>query len=79
MSLVKVITQQLRLTLLAFVLPVLVLLQSNAWAETSPLSAEVSEQIEAWKLERLPSDWWRAFEQADQTLLTVKLQALQAR
>ena len=79
MSLVKVITQQLRLTLLAFVLPVLVLLQSNAWAETSPLSAEVSAPIEAWKLERLPSDWWRAFEQADQTLLTVKLQALQAR
>lgn len=79
MNLVKAMGKQLKGTALACLLPILLLVQSNVWAETTSLSADASASIEAWKLERLPSDWWRSFEQSDQASLMTKLQAIHAR
>lgn len=79
MNLVSAVTQGMKAILLACILPFLLLGQSNAGAESPALSAEAALPIEQWKLERLPSDWWRAFEQADQASLTAKLPLLSSR
>lgn len=79
MNLVSRVTQGMKAILLACILPFLLLAQPYAHAEAPVLSLEAAAPIEHWKLERLPSDWWRAFEQADQASLTTKLQSLRAR
>lgn len=79
MNLVKLFSPVFRGLVRACLLPFLLLSQSTVWAEAPVLSAEAAAPIEQWKLERLPSDWWRALEQSDQASLASKLQALNAR
>ena len=79
MNLVKLFSPVFRGLVCACLLPFLLLSQSIVWAEAPVLSAEAAAPIEQWKLERLPSDWWRALEQSDQASLASKLQALNAR
>lgn len=79
MNLVNSVAYAMKAILFACILPLLWFGHSNARAESPVLSTEAALPIEQWKLERLPSDWWRAFDQADQANLTTKLQLLTSR
>lgn len=79
MNRVNPLLNWLRLTLLACLLPLLALPMSAVAAEKPALSAAAALPIEQWKLQALPTDWWRAFEGSDAATLSNHIKALNAR